>query len=576
MKNSILSSQLFQGVPGAPGLALGPAFLWERLSLVIPTLKNQDPLLESARLDKAIDIACVQIQGLVEKMQKEGQPEEAGVFAAHLQLARDKSLHKKVAKVLVSGVNVESAWNDVVNMYVTQLEEMDDPLFRLRAVDLRDVSNRVLRILMDVPDVAVKLTQPSVIIARDLTPSETVNMNKELVLAFCTADGGPTSHTAILAKALQVPAVVGLGEDVLKILNGTVLMVDAMMGQLTVEPDAETIKNFRAQMAINSARTQTELATAALPALTLDGKRMEIVANIGGVADAATALQHGAEGVGLFRTEFLFLERSSIPSEEEQYKTYKEVLDTMGDRPVVIRTLDAGGDKELAYLNMPPEANPFLGDRAIRLCLSQPIMFKQQLRALLRAGDRHDLRIMFPMIATLRELRLAKGYLEEAKAEVTSMGFRVPKKLQVGIMIEIPAAAVMTDRFAKEVDFFSIGTNDLTQYTLAADRTNPKVAHLNDHCHPAVLRLIDLTTRAAHSAGIWVGVCGEMGGDPDALPLLVGMGIDELSMSPSLIPHAKSLIRKMGTDQTVALARIALDMDSAEDVRGEVRKMILD
>jgi phosphoenolpyruvate-protein phosphotransferase len=571
--SSIRTAQTYQGVSGAPGLALGPAFLWEKTSLIIPTYTNQDPLIERGRLDKAISLACEQIQTLVEKMKSEGHPEEADVFGAHLQLAQDKSLYKRVDKALASGVNVESAWFETIENYVKQLEAMDDETFRLRAIDLRDVSDRVLRILLEVPVELVKLTAPSVILARDLTPSETVGMNKEMVLAFCTADGGPTSHTAILAKALQVPAVVGLGDEILEISVGALLMVDALKGQITVAPDDDAIKSYHAQNALNSSLRQTELATAALPAITRDGKRMEIVANIGGVSDAVSALKQGAEGVGLFRTEFLFLERTSIPSEEEQYTTYKQVLDTMGQRPVVIRTLDAGGDKELAYLNLPPEANPFLGDRAIRLCLSQPVMFKEQLRALLRAGVGHDMRIMFPMIATLRELRLAKAYLEEAKAEITALGFALPEKLQVGIMIEIPAAAVMADRFAKEVDFFSIGTNDLTQYTLAADRTNPKVAHLNDHCHPAVLRLIEQTTRAAHEAGIWVGVCGEMGGDPDALPLLVGMGIDELSMSPSLIPHAKSLIRKMRLEKTIALSRVALEQDSAEEVRLEARKI---
>jgi phosphoenolpyruvate-protein phosphotransferase len=397
-------------------------------------------------------------------------------------------------------------------------------------------------------------------------------MDKEFVLAFCTAEGGPTSHTAILAKALQLPAVVSLGDDLLEIPIGTLLLVDGARGQVTAAPGEIAQAEFAALTVHASIQSQIELSAAHTPAVTQDGKAFEIVANVGGLDDAKTALKHGAEGIGLFRTEFLFLERASLPSEEEQFASYQAVLDVMGQRPVVIRTLDAGGDKELTYLNMSVEANPFLGGRAIRLCLSQPEMFKQQLRALLRAGAKHDLRIMFPMIATLHELRQAKALLDEAAQELLAIGCAMPEKLQVGIMIEIPAAAIMADRFAAEVDFFSIGTNDLTQYSLAADRTNPKVAHLNDHCHPAVLRLIEQTTRAAHEAGIWVGVCGEMAGDPDALPLLVGLGIDELSMSPGLIPHAKNLIRRLTVEQAAVLVSSALAQDSADTVRQVVRQ----
>ena len=349
--------------------------------------------------------------------------------------------------------------------------------------------------------------------------------------------------------------------------------MDGTKGQVTVAPSEAMQVAFANQSIRSMVQSQTELETAQNPAMTRDGYTFEIVANVGGVDDAISALKHGGEGIGLFRTEFLFLEeRTSSPSEDEQFASYKAVLDVMESRPVVIRTLDAGGDKELVYLNQPIEANPFLGVRAIRLCLSKPDMFKEQLRALLRAGIGHDLRIMFPMIATLHEFRQAKALLNEAKHELLTNEENLPEKLQVGIMVEIPSVALMADRFAMEVDFFSIGTNDLTQYSLAAERTNPKVAHLNDYCHPAVLRLIDQTTRAAQDAGIWVGVCGEMAGDPDAVPLLIGLGIDELSMSPGLIPHAKSLIRRITVEQATMLVRSALDQDSAADVRQLVRQ----
>jgi len=570
--NPTFDSTIFQGVSGAPGFASGPTFLWQKTHLTIPVYNGQDPAVERARLGQAVQTACAQIQALSEKMAADGHPEEAEVFGAHLQLVQDKSLHRRVQNALADGRNVELVWNETVEAYARQLEEMPDPTFRLRAADLRDAGERVLRILLNIPIAIVTLNQPSVIIARDLTPSETVSMDKAFVLAFCTAEGGPTSHTAILAKALQLPAVVSLGESLLEIPDGTHLLVDGARGQVTAAPDKATQETFSILAARASQQSQTELLAAHAPAVTRDGKSFEIVANIGGIEDAKTSLQHGAEGIGLFRTEFLFLERTSSPSEEEQFESYQEVLDVMGEQPVVIRTLDAGGDKELTYLNLPGEANPFLGGRAIRLCISQPDMFKQQLRALLRAGVGHDLRIMFPMIATLQELRQAKALLNEARQEVQANGYALPDKLQVGMMIEIPAAAIMADRFATDVDFFSIGTNDLTQYSLAADRTNPKVAHLNDHCHPAVLRLIEQTARAAHKAGIWVGVCGEMAGDHDALPLLVGLGIDELSMSPGLIPHAKSLIRRLTTEQAANLAQSALAQDSADDVRQIVRQ----
>jgi phosphoenolpyruvate-protein phosphotransferase len=569
------SGAVLQGLSGAPGLASGPAFLWKKQRLEIPERDGQNPTTERARLEQAVETACAQIRELSEQLTAGGHAAEAEVFGAHIQMVQDKGLHRRVQNALASGMNVEAVWNATVEAYARQLERMPDPTFSLRGADLRDVAERVLCILLDVPIEAAALTRPSVVLACDLTPSETVSMKKEFVLAFCTAEGGPTSHTAILAKALGLPAVVGLGGSLLEIPAGTLLLVDGAKGQVTMSPDDASHAAFTAIGARASAQSESELAEAHAPAVTRDGKAFEIVANVGGVDDAKTALEHGAEGVGLFRTEFVFLKRTSSPSEDEQLASYQAVLEVMGQRPVVIRTLDAGGDKELTYLNLPAEANPFLGGRAIRLCLARPDLFKQQLRAMLRVGAGHDLRIMFPMIATLTELRQAKVLLNEAREEVLARGLSIPERLQVGIMVEIPSAAILADRFGPEVNFFSIGTNDLTQYCLAADRTNPRVAYLNDHCHPSVLRLIEQTARAAHDAGIWVGVCGEMAGDPEAIPLLVGIGIDELSMSPSLIPHAKSLIRRLRMDQAEALVQGALVQDSAAGVREAVRQYLI-
>lgn len=563
-----------QGISGAPGMVSGAAFLWQKKQLSIPRLTGQDPEKEAERLRVAVATARSQIQELSRQLHAENHADEAAVFSAHAMLVEDKALHRRVKQFLSTSLNAEAAWMDAVEAFALQLEGMHDETFRLRAADLRDIGERVTRILMNESVVSAKIDKPSVIIARDLTPSETVSMNKSSVLAFCTADGGPTSHTAILAKALGIPAVVSLGADILNTDPGDTVLVNGGTGLVIVLPDEETESAFNKQSLQESAKSQAELAESMAPAVTIDGKRFEIVANIGGVDDANNALQFGAEGVGLFRTEFLFLERTSSPDEEEQYQAYKAVLDVMGDRPVVVRTLDAGGDKELSYLSQGQEANPFLGWRAIRLCLSQPEMFKLQLRALLRAGHGHDLRVMFPMIATLQEIRQAKALLKEMLDALKREGQPVAENLQVGIMVEIPSAAILAHRLAHEVDFFSIGTNDLTQYTLAADRTNPKVAHLNDHCHPAVLHLIRQTAVAAHAAGIWIGVCGEMAGDAEALPLLVGLGIDELSMSPSLIPRAKSVVRRLIFRDTEELALRALECDSAEAVRALIQQSI--
>lgn len=565
---------LLQGIAAAPGLAKGPALVWAKRTITLHRHGGCEPAHERERLTQAVAQAQQEIKAIEEKLTAEGHPDEAAVFGAHLLLAKDRSLHKKVDQALASGLNAEAAWSDAVESFACQLDGMADPTFRLRAADLRDIGERVLNILAGADRPAgPHIEVPSIIIARDLTPSETAEMDKRLVLGFCTAGGGPTSHTAILAKALGLPAVVSLGAGVLEIAAGDFVLVDGSSGQVTAHPDAAQQTAFDLRAAQFAQQAQLEQSNTHAPAVTLDGRRVEVVANIGNAEDAAKAVQAGAEGVGLFRTEFLFLQRKTSPDEEEQYQAYRAVLDAMGDLPVVVRTLDAGGDKEVPYLAQEPEANPFLGWRAIRLCLDTPELFKQQLRALLRAGAGHDLRIMFPMIATLQEVRGAKALLAEVQAELAAQNVPMPSALQVGIMVEIPSTAVCAHQFAREVDFFSIGTNDLTQYTLAADRTNTRVAHLSDPCHPAVLQLIRQTAEAAHAAGIWLGVCGEMAGDPEAIPLLIGLGVDELSMSPSLIPRAKTLIRTLTEARAKELARQALEQDSAAAVRACVRKV---
>jgi phosphotransferase system enzyme I (PtsI) len=420
-------------------------------------------------------------------------------------------------------------------------------------------------------EAGLRQKEPSVVVARDLAPSQTAGLRRDLVLGFCTAEGGPTSHTAILARALGLPAVVGLGRQVLSVPPGAILLVDGSEGVVVADPSKGEAEAFQERGRAEGERAQAELARAGEPAVTLDGRRVEVVANVGSPEDAATALRCGAEGIGLLRTEFLYLERREAPSEDEQTAAYDSILDVMGPRPVVARTLDVGGDKALPYLDLGREANPFLGWRAIRMCLDRPEFFLTQLRALLRAGAGHDLRVMFPMIAALEEIRKARELLGEARRQLEAESKPHADSIQVGIMVEVPSVAVLADLFAREVDFFSIGTNDLTQYTLAAERTNDRVAHLSDALHPAVIRQIAQVIRAGHERGIWVGVCGELAGDPEGIPILLGLGLDEFSMAAPLIPRAKGILRSWSSGAAQRLAETALHLDTAPAVRMLVR-----
>jgi phosphocarrier protein FPr len=444
---------------------------------------------------------------------------------------------------------------------------LDDAYQAARAGDVADVGRQVLLNLLGQPLPTADWGEPGILIATDLAPADTAQLSAHRVRGFATASGGLTSHSAILARTLGIPAVVGAGMGVSAIAEGTPILLDGDTGRIWLNPSAELRAEFVQRIETLRRTRAHALADAGVPAKTRDGRRVEVAANIGTLADARQAVEVGAEAVGLFRTEFLFLDRRNAPDEEEQYAAYVGAANILGSRPLIIRTLDVGGDKPLRYVRMEPEANPFLGRRGIRLCLARPDLFKVQLRAIVRAAAEHPVRVMFPMIATLEEFRAARALLLEAQAEVEQRGRPAPQRLQTGMMVEVPAAAVCAEQFAAEVDFFSIGTNDLAQYTLAAERGNRHVAALLDALHPAVLQLIEKVVAAAHARGKWVGVCGELAGDAAAQPLLVGLGVDELSMHAPAIPRAKELVR--GLDYTTArrLAELALTLESAAAVR---------
>jgi phosphoenolpyruvate-protein phosphotransferase len=563
-----------KGIPASPGVVIGPAFCFREADLSFERLSLSDPKPELKRLKSALNQAAEELASIKTKALEEASQEEAAIFDAHALFLQDPTLVGAMeTSISDAKLNAEAAVADAVEQQAQALEAMEDEYFSARAADVRDVGQRILRILLGASEIDLSdLTEPSIILARDLTPSDTVRLDKAMVLGFLTALGGPTSHTAILAKALDLPAIVGAGEPVVAVENGTLLAIDGASGEFFIEPDTPTQAEFKARAEAYQAESQAALAKAHDAAITLDGVPIEVVANVGNPEDTQQALERGAEGIGLLRTEFLYMERATAPDEEEQLEAYNTIFDLMEERPIVVRTLDVGGDKAIPYLDLGEEANPFLGWRAIRMTLDEPEFFKIQLRALLRASPGHDLRIMFPMVATLPELRKARQLLEQAHEEVLAGGQEVAEKVQVGIMVEIPSVAVLADRFAAEVDFFSIGTNDLTQYTMAAERTNEKVAHLGDACHPAVLRQIQRVIEAAHEAGIWVGLCGELAGDADAIPILLGLGLDEFSMAPASIPRAKEIIRRWRVEDASVLLDTVLNMDTAEDVRAFMRE----
>lgn len=564
------------GIPASPGIAIGPAALYHAAPPEVPQRHVDDPEAEWQRLQTAIQTARREIQALRTRAAAQVGDYEAAIFDAHLLFLEDPAwIDAARQRIFERRTNAEAAWQAVVDEMVAAYEALDDPYQRARAADVADVGQRVLRLLTGVAAAHLEIAQPSILVAADLTPSDTAQLDPARVLGICTALGGATSHSAILARALGIPAVVGVGAEVLRLREGALLALDGQQGQVWVEPDPGRLAALQEQRDAWLATQQAARAAGQQPAITRDGRRIEVAANIRGLADARGALDYGAEGVGLLRTEFLYLERVTAPSEEEQLAAYKAIAEVLGTRPLIVRTLDVGGDKPLPYasaefstgLELEQEANPFLGWRGIRLCLDCPGLLKTQLRAILRASPGHQIKVMFPMVASVAEVRAAREILAEAQAELRQASIPFDEGMEVGIMVEVPSAVAVADQLAAEVDFFSIGTNDLSQYTMAADRTNARVAALADAFHPAVLRMVRDTVQAAHAAGIWVGLCGELAGDPLAAPILVGLGLDELSMNPPAIPAVKQAIARFTVAEAEAIAGEVLKLDSAEAVR---------
>jgi phosphocarrier protein FPr len=559
---------VIKGVGAAPGIAVGPIYHFRQFEFDLDRAELS-PANGQMDLPEALHCARQDLLALHQQMSDRKLGAEAAIFEAHRELLDDPELLDAVQAQIAGGQSALKAWTATIDDRAAEIAALKDPILSARAVDLRDVGKRVLRLMLGIKENGSALpTTPVVIVARELSPSDTASFNPERVLGFGIVEGGPTSHIAILARALGLPAIVGVDESMLALEENTPVILNGNDGTLTVNPAADVLERAKQSQKRWLEYRRFAQEQASLPAISQDGQRVDVTANAGSIADAAEALKMGADGIGLLRTEFLFLERSTAPGEEEQFNVYRAIAETMQDHPVIVRTLDIGGDKPLPYIQLKPELNPFLGERGIRLCLNRPELFREQLRAILRAASYGTLRIMFPMVSDIAELRQARHIIEELRAELNA------PEVQIGIMIEVPSAALMADVFAAEIDFFSIGTNDLTQYTLAMDRGNSALASKHDGLHPAVLRLIAHTIEAAHKHGKRADICGELGSDAAAIPILLGLGMDELSVSIPSVPTVKAQVRSLKIAELKSLAREALNCSTAEEVRHLVKQRL--
>ncbi|MDO3662070.1 phosphoenolpyruvate--protein phosphotransferase [Bacillus sp. C28GYM-DRY-1] len=566
--------QELKGIGASAGIAIAKAYRLEEPDLTVEKKNISDSEAEVSRFDEAIARSKEELEKIKEHALKELGQDKADIFSAHLLVLSDPELLNPVKeKISTDSVNAEFALKETSSMFVTMFESMDNEYMKERAADIRDVTKRVTGHLLgvEIPNPSM-ISEEVIIIAEDLTPSDTAQLNREFVKGFTTDIGGRTSHSAIMARSLEIPAVVGTKAATGTIQNGVTVIVDGIKGDVIIDPSAETVKEYEEKHKAYLAQKAEWAKLVNEPTVSKDGHHVELAANIGTPDDVKGVLENGGEAVGLYRTEFLYMGRDQLPTEDEQFDAYKTVLERMEGKSVVVRTLDIGGDKELPYLQLPKEMNPFLGYRAIRLCLEEQEIFRTQLRALLRASTYGNLKIMFPMIATVNEFKEAKAILLEEKEKLVKAGQAVSDDIEVGMMVEIPSTAVIADQFAKEVDFFSIGTNDLIQYTMAADRMNERVSYLYQPYNPAILRLITLVIEAAHKEGKWVGMCGEMAGDEIAIPILLGLGLDEFSMSATSILPARTQISKLSKQEAESFKEKILSMSTTEEVVAFVKE----
>jgi phosphotransferase system enzyme I (PtsI) len=573
--------RIFRGIPVSPGVCRGKILVIgkpQTETVVRRQISESEVSAELKRFEQALVDTRHQILEVQRQLTEGLGAKDASIFDAHLLVLEDPTLIDEVTKLIQEqGLAAEYAFQQVSDKYIKTLSSIDDEYLRERAGDMRDVVTRVLDLLrgratnLDLS----QIKDPCIIISYDLTPSQTAQMNKKMVLGFATDIGSRTSHTAIMARSLRIPAVVGLRRATQELASGSYALLDGYNGQIVINPTDQTLFEY-GQLVRKRVTLEEKLRdTLDKPSVTLDGTPIVLSANIEGPADTEAVLASGAEGVGLFRTEYLFINRDTLPNEEEQYQAYREVVAALKPSPVIIRTLDLGGDKFLSHLQVPQEMNPFLGWRAIRFCLQERDIFRAQLRAILRASAEGNVKIMYPMISGLEELNQAGALLEEFKGELRCEGRPFDENLEVGAMIEIPSAAVAAESLARRVKFFSLGTNDLIQYSLAVDRLNEKIAHLYEPTHPAILRLIKMTADAGRKHGIWTGICGEMAGEAVLTPLLLGLGITELSAAPSVVPQIKYLIRRLKMTEAQELAAFALDCESGPEILGRCKKLAL-
>ena len=559
---------MLKGVGASSGIGIGTIVCIREESLDYSKVVFQGEAEEKARLKEAVDTFCKVTQEMAEDIRQRVGEKESEILSGQIMMLSDPFMTGQMEEMIASGSCAEAALDSVCQMYIEMFSNVDDELMRQRATDIRDIRTRMLRLLLGISSVDIaSVPAGTVLAAKDLTPSMTVGLKKENISAILTEIGGKTSHSAILARALEIPAVLGIPQVLDQVSDGQKAIVDGESGEVILSPDEDTLKRYTAQWKEQQEQKAMLSVYRDRKTQDADGRNYELYSNIGSVAEAQIALENGAEGIGLFRTEFLFMDRTAMPTEQEQYEAYKAVSDIMQGKEVIIRTLDVGGDKEISYLKMESEQNPFLGWRAIRYCLEESDLFKVQLRALLRAGAEHkNIKIMLPLVTGVQEIRAAKQLLEECKQELAAQGIAYDDNIQVGIMIETPAAALIADLLAKEAAFFSIGTNDLTQYTLAVDRGNAKVENLYTTLHPAVLRSIRSIIRAAKEAKIPVGMCGEAAADPALIPLLLEFGLDEMSVSASSILKTRKIVSQWSQKETAEVEQKAMQLDEPQAV----------